>query len=48
MVALFKKIDVSELLSLLFKKEQLSKEEWERFALGIKRGKLSKTYEKFE
>ena len=42
MVALFKKIDVSELLSLLFKKEQLSKEEWERFALGHKKRKIVK------
>ena len=38
----------SESLKSLFKKEGMSKERQERFALGHRRGKLSKTYEKYE
>ena len=46
----FVKSDKSESLPSLFKKEQLSKEQRERFALGHKKGKTSekqsKTYKK--
>ena len=44
----FLKSNGSELISSLFKKEQLSQEQQEQFALGHKkRGKLSKTYKKY-
>ena len=41
----FEKSEGSKLLKLLFKKEQMSEEQQEQFACGIKKGKkLSKTY----
>ena len=45
----FVKSDGRKLLKSLFKKEQMSKEQREQFALGHKKGeKLSITYEKYE
>ena len=38
----------SESLKLLSRNERMSEEQRERFTLGHKRGKLSKTYEKYE